>query len=568
MAASDDFKAALKAGKLTEAFTLAMSQAIELNITTWVASANDEQTRDGTSQSQPKSGNRLRTRINLIEGAIDNEIGEQLISKASYQELQEFHLQQVREGNKILENNLQSLQKLFSVLAILKQQQLTNSSPQSPLLDLDITPEEAIPQQKAVTLPSAKANENATTIQLKQNQQPSPQFDAGFIAQQDGLTEEDEEEHPILTLTDLDPESQQRMPPLQEEDNSREKNKSYAPQSKPNNNQQEAKQQQLSFDTTLIYFQKYSNSLGKETGNNLSSPNYRTDKEKVKIVFFDEDGEDLPALNSQNQLPSLESQNKTEVPEQQTGESGQEQAPKLLKSETKIDKIEDLDVEDSNPLHSHRSENLFRQTSADHEQDWEELSESSDKEPSQHISDEVVENVSIAKEDWDWEELSESESSEQASDEVEQNMDLSLEEEDEDWQDFSEETNDTELILEQLKSMEMQEDQDWGDWMVDDESLTTNTPQLESLDLEDNVNWEDWEETNTFSAPDNKSSEGKSEQEFDLDLESITDEPFSDTALEYALELDRENPQPKEDRENPFGSSTIEDEQQLDKEQD
>ncbi len=220
MAASDDFKAALKAGKLTEAFTLAMSQAIELNITTWVASANDEQTRDGTSQSQ---GNRLRTRINLIEGAIDNEIGEQLISKASYQELQKFHLQQVREGNKILENNLQSLQKLFSVLAILKQQQLTNSSPQSPLLDLDITPEEAIPQQKAVTLPSAKANENATTIQLKQNQQPSPQFDAGFIAQQDGLTEEDEEEYPTLTLTDLDPEPQQRMPPLQEEDNSREK---------------------------------------------------------------------------------------------------------------------------------------------------------------------------------------------------------------------------------------------------------------------------------------------------------------------------------------------------------
>jgi len=243
--------------------------------------------------------------------------------------------------------------------------------------------------------------------------------------------------------------------------------------------------------------------LGKETGKNLSSPNYRTDKEKVKIILFDEDGEDFPALNSQNQLPSLEPKNKTEVTEQQTGESGQEQAPKLFKSKTKIDKTEESEVEDSNPLYSHRSENLFRQTSADHEQDWEELSESSDKEPSQHISDEVVENVSIAKEDWDWEELSESESSEQASDEVEQNMDLSLEEEDSDWQDFSEETNDTELILEQLKSMEMREDQDWGDWMVDDESLTTNTPQLESLDLEDNVNWGDWEETNAFSAPDN-----------------------------------------------------------------
>jgi hypothetical protein len=40
MASSDDFREQLKAGNITEALALALSKAVELKITTWVASGD------------------------------------------------------------------------------------------------------------------------------------------------------------------------------------------------------------------------------------------------------------------------------------------------------------------------------------------------------------------------------------------------------------------------------------------------------------------------------------------------------------------------------------------------
>ncbi len=77
MAASDDFKEQLKAGKIVEALALALSEAIELQVTTWVSS--DQET-------DIKPGQRLRTRINLLEGDIENEIGKQFIGNSPYRE--------------------------------------------------------------------------------------------------------------------------------------------------------------------------------------------------------------------------------------------------------------------------------------------------------------------------------------------------------------------------------------------------------------------------------------------------------------------------------------------------
>lgn len=110
MASSDDFRQLLKAGNLTEALALAFSEAVDLTITTWVATANDVDT------GQAKSGHRLRTRINLIEGDIENEIGDQFLGTGPYRELRQFHLEQVAQGNTIIQNNLKSLQTLFEVL--------------------------------------------------------------------------------------------------------------------------------------------------------------------------------------------------------------------------------------------------------------------------------------------------------------------------------------------------------------------------------------------------------------------------------------------------------------------
>jgi len=110
MAPSDDFKAQLKAGNINEALSLALNGAVDLKITTWVTSDRDKQ----TSPSQP--GHRLRTRINTIEGKVDNEIGDQFIGNGPYREVRQFHLEQVSQGNQIIHSNLKSLQTLFEVV--------------------------------------------------------------------------------------------------------------------------------------------------------------------------------------------------------------------------------------------------------------------------------------------------------------------------------------------------------------------------------------------------------------------------------------------------------------------
>jgi len=108
MTTSEEFKEKLKAGEIVDALTLAMSEAIELKITTWVSSAQSE-------QSSP--GYRMCTRMNIVDGNINNEIGTHFIGNGPYTELREFHMEQVLEGRNIIRQNLESLQQLFKVIA-------------------------------------------------------------------------------------------------------------------------------------------------------------------------------------------------------------------------------------------------------------------------------------------------------------------------------------------------------------------------------------------------------------------------------------------------------------------
>ena len=109
MAASDDFKQKLKAGKIVEALSTALSEAIELEITTWVATDSDLE--------QPEPGSRMQTRINIVDGDITNEIGNQFLDTGPYSELRQFHLEQVQQSREIIQDNLKSLQKLFGIWA-------------------------------------------------------------------------------------------------------------------------------------------------------------------------------------------------------------------------------------------------------------------------------------------------------------------------------------------------------------------------------------------------------------------------------------------------------------------
>jgi hypothetical protein len=124
MTSSKEFKQAIREGRLNDAFVIAMGNAPELHITTWIASPEDD-------RAKPRGGDCLRTHVNLVEGEIINEIGEQLIGDDLYGTLQQFHLEQVTQGHQTMSENLQSLQQMFRLLAILQKQQKGEKSTSS-----------------------------------------------------------------------------------------------------------------------------------------------------------------------------------------------------------------------------------------------------------------------------------------------------------------------------------------------------------------------------------------------------------------------------------------------------
>jgi len=110
MTAIEEFREKIQAGEIFDALTLAMSEAVELKITTWVASSDLDSQVD---ESQP--GYRLHTRLNLVSGEVDNEIGSEFINNPAYGELQRLHLEQVHQGRETLIKNLESLQAMFTI---------------------------------------------------------------------------------------------------------------------------------------------------------------------------------------------------------------------------------------------------------------------------------------------------------------------------------------------------------------------------------------------------------------------------------------------------------------------
>ena len=115
MTASEDFKQKIGEGQLLEAFTLAISEAIELKITTWVSSSSLD-IEALIAKDKPLSESCLRTRINLVSGEINNEIGSDIINNQDYEELKRLHQEQVTKGRETVLKNLESLRKMFAIL--------------------------------------------------------------------------------------------------------------------------------------------------------------------------------------------------------------------------------------------------------------------------------------------------------------------------------------------------------------------------------------------------------------------------------------------------------------------
>ena len=123
MTASEDFKQAIRAGNISEAFVVAMSNAPELNITTKIVTADGSK----IDASGGVEDNYLHTHINLIEGKVENEIGEKLTGDR-YSEIKQFHIQQVTQGHQTIQQNLISLQKMFQLMSSFQEQQAKHAN--------------------------------------------------------------------------------------------------------------------------------------------------------------------------------------------------------------------------------------------------------------------------------------------------------------------------------------------------------------------------------------------------------------------------------------------------------
>ena len=99
--ASERFQDKLKENKnFGDALIEVFSDLVQLEIVTWVAHEGD---------TTHKSGNRLRTNINLIDGDIENELGADFLQGSPYAELRGFHELQVQKGAETIATNLKTL---------------------------------------------------------------------------------------------------------------------------------------------------------------------------------------------------------------------------------------------------------------------------------------------------------------------------------------------------------------------------------------------------------------------------------------------------------------------------
>ncbi|BAZ52816.1 hypothetical protein NIES4103_54810 [Nostoc sp. NIES-4103] len=102
---------------ITDAIKKAIVDVVQLEITTWVSEPSTESDYELQNRQEfPKSGNRMHTVINLVNGDIKNEVGSQFVGSGPYAELREFHLSQVKESQEIIQKNIETVHKIYDIL--------------------------------------------------------------------------------------------------------------------------------------------------------------------------------------------------------------------------------------------------------------------------------------------------------------------------------------------------------------------------------------------------------------------------------------------------------------------
>lgn len=120
---SEEFQQKLQAGQINEALALVLSQANLLDVTTQIA--DDINTNFGdllplgnnAAATQFPKSEYLRTKINLITGEIQNEVGRDLIvNSISYIRLQQLHIDRIVASYRIVQGYLHQIQGILTAL--------------------------------------------------------------------------------------------------------------------------------------------------------------------------------------------------------------------------------------------------------------------------------------------------------------------------------------------------------------------------------------------------------------------------------------------------------------------
>ena len=98
------------AGEILQVITTAMSESSEIEVTTYIDSW------DLNSAERSPSASRIQTKIDLLSKTVDREIDSKLIDNPAYGELQRWHIEQVRQRQDFMVDNLASLSKMRQMM--------------------------------------------------------------------------------------------------------------------------------------------------------------------------------------------------------------------------------------------------------------------------------------------------------------------------------------------------------------------------------------------------------------------------------------------------------------------
>jgi hypothetical protein len=111
MISSEEFQQTLQSGKIHEALALLVRDSVELDITTRLD-------QDPLVDRPPSNNSYLRTKINLLTGEIQNEVGQGFVANcADYLKLQQLHIDQVVASDRLVQGYFDQIKTILTTLS-------------------------------------------------------------------------------------------------------------------------------------------------------------------------------------------------------------------------------------------------------------------------------------------------------------------------------------------------------------------------------------------------------------------------------------------------------------------